>query len=84
MNNLLVLVAGISVLIGLVCGGLVVFLLFSIRKKILANSLTHTHTLVGHIGIVQMPFDRDTKGKVKVFIENSTKEVTFFRRSIED
>lgn len=78
MNYLLVLIASVSVLIGLVCGGLIVFLLFAVRKKILANSLTHTRTLVGHIGTVQMPFDHDTKGKVRVSVENSTKELIAF------
>ncbi len=75
MNNFLTLVAIISVLIGLLGGGFIVFLLFTNRKKILANSLTHNDSLAGRIGTVQIPFDYRSKGKVRLYINNSINEV---------
>ncbi|MGL5509649.1 MAG: NfeD family protein, partial [Microcoleaceae cyanobacterium] len=35
------------------------------------NSLVRSHDLVGVIGIVEIPFDQDSKGKVKLTVKNS-------------
>lgn len=78
MDNVLILVALIAVLIGVLCGGFIVFLLFTVRKKISANSLANTHTLAGQMGIVQIPFDHRSKGKIRVFVDSSTKELIAF------
>ena len=81
MNNLLVLVAIVSVLIGVLCGGVIVFVLFAARKQILANSLTHHHTLAGCIGTVQIPFDYNSKGKIRIYTNDSMRELIAFTDS---
>lgn len=78
MNNVLILVALIAVLMGVLCGGFIVFLLFTVRKRISASSLANTHTLAGQMGTVEIPFDYHAKGKISVFLDNSTKELIAF------
>lgn len=74
MNNTLLQLAIASVLVGAFCGGLIVCLIFIVRKKILANGLSHSHSLIGRIGTVHIPFDHRSKGKIRVHIDHSTKE----------
>jgi len=74
MNSSVLVVVIISVLIGVLCGGFIVFLIFAARKTILANSLDRTHTLVGSLGVVQIPFDYTSKGKVRVYSNDSMQE----------
>ncbi len=72
MNSSVLVV--ISVLTGVLYGGLIVFLIFAARKNILVNSFGQTHTLVGSLGVVQIPFDYNSKGKVRVYSSDSMRE----------
>lgn len=74
MNSTLLWIALASMLVGVFCGGVIVFLIFTVRRKILANSLSHNHSLIGRIGIVHIPFDHRSKGKIRVHIDHSTRE----------
>lgn len=74
-NHLLLIVAIVSVAVGGVCGGCVVCLLFAARKRILANSLAHNHSLIGHLGTVQIPFDSNSKGTITIAANHATKEL---------
>ncbi|MEM9217470.1 MAG: hypothetical protein AAGD25_24410 [Cyanobacteria bacterium P01_F01_bin.150] len=75
MNSQLVLVAIIALLIGICFGACTIFLIFTVRRKILANSLADSQTLIGHLCTVQVPLDHHSKGKISVRLYHSTREL---------
>ena len=75
MNDQLVLVAIISLLVGICLGICIIALIFTVRKKIFANSLRDSDVLIGHLCMVQVPFDYASKGKISVRYHHSTKEL---------
>ncbi|MGL6283386.1 MAG: NfeD family protein [Microcoleaceae cyanobacterium] len=60
----------ISVISGLFCGTVISLIMRSLSYR-QVNSLVRSHDLVGIIGIVEIPFDQDSKGKVKLTVKNS-------------
>jgi membrane protein implicated in regulation of membrane protease activity len=78
MNNQLLIIAGISIAIGIFCGILIVLLLYIGRRNKTANSLVHSHQIVGLFGIVEIPFDAKSKGKVRVNVKGSFVEFMAF------
>lgn len=75
MNNKLVLVAIISLLVGICLGICIIGLIFAVRKKIFANSLRDSDALIGYSCIVQVPFDYASKGEISVCHHHSSKEL---------
>jgi membrane protein implicated in regulation of membrane protease activity len=75
------LVALIAVVMGLLCGTAAVVVLRSINDTG-ANSLTRPEELTGQIGTVEIPFDANSRGKVRLSIRGST--VAFFAFTQED
>lgn len=67
----LLIIALIAIAAG-ICFGIVFVLVLQIkRRNITINSSIRTGQLVGAIGTVQIPFDRNSKGKVRVGIKGS-------------
>jgi membrane protein implicated in regulation of membrane protease activity len=71
MKNQLLLIACISVAVGIVCGILIVLLLYVGRRNKVVNSLVRFNQVVGLSGTVEIPFDAQSKGKVCVNIQGS-------------
>ena len=65
----------IAVAMGLLCGAAAAFVLRSLGSN-QVNSLTRPEELTGQVGIVEVPFDANTRGKVRLAIRGST--VGFF------
>jgi membrane protein implicated in regulation of membrane protease activity len=71
MNNQLLTIALISLGVGI---GLAILLLILVQWKRLnqqVNSLVDSNSLIGLIGIVQIPFDKNSKGKVRVNLQGN-------------
>ncbi|MBD0268084.1 MAG: hypothetical protein ICV77_07290 [Cyanobacteria bacterium Co-bin8] len=75
MNRALILLAIASVAVGLLLGGIIVFVLFIYRQKITISSSIGDPHLAGRVGIVTVPFDYRSKGKISLQIEGSTREM---------
>jgi hypothetical protein len=71
MNNYLVKVAVASILIGIVGGIAIAILIKLFRRKQEVDSLIRPHNLVGLFGTVEVPFDRNSRGKVRVNLKGS-------------
>ncbi|MGD1849173.1 MAG: NfeD family protein [Cyanophyceae cyanobacterium] len=78
---------GVAIAIGVFCGGTTVGLLRWLKNQEQANSLLTTDDWIGACGIVEIPFDQDSRGKVKlevkgtqVRIQSRTSEVKNFER----
>lgn len=71
MNNPIVIIACISVAVGLVVGVVVVWLIYIQRRRQVVDSLVRTKHLVGRSGTVEIPFDSHTQGKVRLNVKGS-------------
>lgn len=72
MNYLVITIAVFSVAIGLIGGALIVWLIYFWRRRQIVDSLMRPEDLVGIYGVVEVPFDAHSKGKVRVEIKGST------------
>ena len=71
MNYLLIAIAGISIIIGVFVGALIVWLIYFWRRRQIVDSLMKPEDVVGISGVVEIPFDANSKGKVRVDIKGS-------------
>jgi membrane protein implicated in regulation of membrane protease activity len=74
VNNLILIVACISVAVGIFLGALVVWLIYIQRRHQVVDSLVRTKDVVGRSGTVEIPFDSRTQGKVRVNVQGSMVE----------
>jgi membrane protein implicated in regulation of membrane protease activity len=75
MNDQLLTIALISLGVGI---GLAILLLILVKLRHLnrqVNSLLDNNSLIGLIGVVQIPFDKNSKGKVRVNVGDSLIDV---------
>ena len=63
-----IIIAFIAVAIGVFCGAVIVLLIVIQRRRQKVDSLVSTNNLIGLYGTVEVPFDRTSKGKVRVNI----------------
>lgn len=78
MTNQLLIIACISIAVGIFGGILILFLLYIRRGNKTANSLVNSQQVVGLSGIVEIPFDARSKGKVRVNVKGSFVEFVAF------
>ncbi|MGK7947497.1 MAG: NfeD family protein [Xenococcaceae cyanobacterium] len=71
MNYLILAIAGISITIGIFVGALIVWFIYFWRRRQIVDSLIKAEDIVGLYGVVEIPFDADSKGKVRVNIKDS-------------
>ncbi|MCC0179674.1 NfeD family protein [Waterburya agarophytonicola K14] len=71
MNYLILTIAGISIAIGVFLGALIVWFIYFWRRREVIDSLMKPEDLVGLCGIVELPFDENSKGKVRVDVRGS-------------
>jgi membrane-bound ClpP family serine protease len=78
VNNLILIVACISVAVGIFFGALVVWLIYIQRRHQVVDSLVRTNHVVGRSGTVEIPFDSSTQGKVRVNVKGSLVDFVAF------
>mgnify|MGYP001822547783 CR=1 FL=1 len=71
MNYLILTIAGISIAIGIFVGALIVWFIYFWRRRQIIDSLMKPEDLVGLCAMVELPFDADSKGKVRVDVKGS-------------
>ncbi len=71
MNYLILTIAGISITIGIFVGALIVWFIYFWRRRQIIDSLMKPEDLVGLCAIVELPFDANSKGKVRVDVKGS-------------
>lgn len=68
--------AVISISIGIALGVLFVVFIQLKRRNTVINSLVNGQKIVGLTGVVEIPFDQDSKGKIRVNFQGSTRNFT--------
>lgn len=76
MKIQILIIALIAVLIGIICGAVIVFVIVIQRRNQRVDSLVSTNNVVGLFAIVEVPFDKTCKGKVQVNIQGATVNFT--------
>lgn len=71
MNYLILTITVISILVGIFLGALIVWFIYFWRRREVIDSLMKPEDLIGLCGIVELPFDSDSKGKVRVNVKGS-------------
>jgi membrane protein implicated in regulation of membrane protease activity len=71
MKYFLLTITGISIAVGVLIGILIVWLIYVGRQKKIVDSLMRPEDLIGLCGTVELPFDADSKGKVRVEVKGS-------------
>lgn len=78
MKNLLLIVACISIAVGLFCGSLLVWLLYVRRRHQVVDSLVRLNYVVGFSGTVEIPFDQRSQGKLRLNVKGSLVDFVAF------
>jgi membrane protein implicated in regulation of membrane protease activity len=71
MSYTLSIVLLFSLAIGVLCGILIVSLIYLKRRDHAISSLVHSENIIGCSGTVEIPFDRHSRGKVRVRTKGS-------------
>lgn len=71
MNYFILTIMGISIAIGIFIGALIVWFIYFWRRREVIDSLMKPEDLIGLCGIVELPFDVESKGKVRVDVKGS-------------
>ena len=61
----------LSLLVGICCGGVMVWILSQLRQQ-QADSLVRCDDLLGLTGVVQLPFDAQSLGKIRVAVKGTS------------
>lgn len=73
-------IAAISLAVGIVCGTAIAVILRRLRQH-QADSLIRPNDLLGLPGTVEIPFDRDSKGKIRVNVKGSSLDLVALTES---
>ncbi|WP_233220078.1 NfeD-like protein [Pleurocapsa sp. CCALA 161] len=80
MNYFLLTITVISVTVGIFIGTLIVWFIYFWRQREVVDSLMKPEDLIGLWGIVELPFNVDSKGKVRVKVKGSIVELVALTR----
>ncbi|MEM7594270.1 MAG: NfeD family protein [Cyanobacteria bacterium P01_A01_bin.83] len=71
MSYLILAITGISIAVGIFIGALIVWFIYFWRRREVIDSLMKPADLIGLCGTVELPFDCDSRGKVRVNVKGS-------------
>ena len=69
MNYLILIITGISIAIGIFIGALIVWFIYFWRRRQIVDSSIEAEDFIGIYGTVEIPFDENSKGKIRVNIK---------------
>ena len=75
MKNQILMLAYISVVIGIFAGMFIVLLLSIFRQRQVINSLVNSEDFLGLPCRVEIPFDTHSRGKIRLYIKGSSLEL---------
>ena len=75
MNYLILVIAGIAITIGIFVGALIVWFIYFWRRRQVVDSLIKSEDIIGLYATVEIPFNAESKGKIRVNIKGSMVDV---------
>ncbi|NEP78024.1 MAG: NfeD-like protein [Okeania sp. SIO3C4] len=77
------IIAIISIIVGILCGTVMAWVLHTLKNS-QADSLVRSGDLVGLSGIVQIPFDKNSRGKIRLNVKESVVELMAFTEEFRE
>ena len=71
------IIAIISIIVGILCGTIMAWVLYTLKHS-KVDSLVRSSDLVGLSGTVEIPFDKNSKGKIRINVKESVVEFIAF------
>jgi hypothetical protein len=71
MNNLILVIAGVVIIVGIIIGALIVGLIYLQQRRQVVDSLIRINNVVGGFATVEVPLNRNSPGKVRVNLKGS-------------
>ncbi len=84
MNYLIFVIAAISITIGIFVGALIVWFIYFWRRRQIVDSLIKPEDVIGLYGTVEIPFDANSKGKIRVDMKGSMVDVMAITEEAKD
>jgi membrane protein implicated in regulation of membrane protease activity len=84
MQNQLLIITAICIAIGIVIGFFIVWLIYLQRQQQIVDSLIRPQNLIGCIGTVEVPFNINSQGKVRLNIKNSQVDFVAYTDEMRD
>ncbi|KAB8332827.1 NfeD-like protein [Scytonema tolypothrichoides VB-61278] len=78
MKNLILIIAGIAIAVGIVGGVLIVGLISLQRRRQVVDSLVRSDNIIGCFGTVEIPLNYNSPGKVRVNLKGSLVDFVAF------
>lgn len=78
MKNLILIIAGIAVFVGIFGGVLIVGLISLQRRRQVVDSLVRSDNIIGCFGTVEIPLNHNSPGKVRVNLKGSLVDFVAF------
>ncbi len=78
MKNSILIITGIVVALGILTGALIVGLIYLKRRRQVVDSLVRINNIVGCFGTVEVPFNHNSPGKVRVNLKGSLVDFVAF------
>lgn len=82
MNNPILLIAAIAVALGIIVGGIIVGVIYFQRRRQAVDSLIRIDNVVGSFGVVEVPLNNESPGKVRVNLKGSLVDFVAFSDEI--
>jgi membrane protein implicated in regulation of membrane protease activity len=71
VSNPILIIIAISLVIGILCGAVIVWFIYLGRRNQVVDSLVRTDNIIGRIGVVEIPFSHNSQGKVRINLKGS-------------
>ncbi|BAZ67009.1 MAG: NfeD family protein [Pelatocladus maniniholoensis HA4357-MV3] len=71
MKNSILVIAGITVALGVLVGAFIVLLIFLQRRRLAIDSFVRMDNIVGSYGTVEIPLNHNSPGKIRVNLKGS-------------
>ena len=71
MNSFLLGITAISITVGIFVGALIVWFIFFWRRREVVDSLMKPEDLIGLCATVELPFNAESRGKIRVEVKGS-------------
>ncbi|WP_414755074.1 NfeD family protein [Anabaena sp. CCY 9910] len=82
MNNPILATASIVIAFGIIVGVLIVGLIYLQRRRQVVDSLIRINNVVGSFGIVEVPINQNSPGKVRINLKGSLVDFVAFTDEI--
>ena len=84
MNYIILVIAAISIIIGIFVGALIVWFIYFWRRRQNVDSLIKPEDAIGLYATVEVPFNANSKGKIRINIKGSVVDLAAITEEVRE